>query len=129
MKRLAVAIGFLLCLAPVLAAEDFTGKWSGAFLMTMADGTTRNETIFMDFKHKGAELTGTAGPNADKQWPVLKGKVDGNKVSFEVQDDQSGPLIKFTLTYAEGHLKGDAAAERNGQKLTGKIDVERKKTF
>jgi len=132
MKRLAVAVAVLLCLAPVFAAEDFTGKWSGSFLQGRPDGSSSNETIFLDLKHKGAELTGTGGPTAALQWPISKGKVDGNKVTFEVQSGGSadaGPVIAFTLTYAAGHLKGDASAERNGQKLTGKIDVERHKTF
>ena len=44
---------------------------------------------------------------------------------FDVESDE-GP-IKITLTLADGHLKGDAAAESNGQKRSAKIDVERVK--
>ena len=36
--------------------------------------------------------------------------------------------IKFTLMFVDGHLKGDAAAEVQGQKLSAKIDVQRVKT-
>ena len=80
----------------------------------------------MDVKHKGTELTGMAGPSETQQWP-LKGTVDGNKVTFEVQSD--GPLIKFTLNFADGHLKGDAVAEFQGQKMQAKIDMQRKTGF
>jgi hypothetical protein len=33
------------------------------------------------------ELAGTAGKNPDKQWTIQKGKVEENKVTFEVQID------------------------------------------
>jgi hypothetical protein len=127
MKRLAVLIGLVLLVVPVLAAEDFTGKWSGAFVTTGQDGSTKDETILLDLRHKGTELTGTAGPSAEKQWPLSKGTVDGNKLSFEVQSD--GPLVKFALTFADGHLKGDAAAEFEGQKMSAKVDAQRKVGF
>ena len=117
----------MLLVVPVLAAEDFTGKWSGAFVVTGQDGSTRDETILLDLKHKGTELTGMAGPSADKQWPLLKGTVDGNKLTFEVQSDR--PLIKFVLTFADGHLKGDATAELDGEKMSAKVDAQRKVGF
>ena len=41
------------------------------------DGERKDDTALMFLKHKGTELTGTAGPNADQQWPILKGKVEG----------------------------------------------------
>jgi hypothetical protein len=124
MKRLLGLIALVLLVIPVTAAEDFTGKWSGSFITTNPDGSADKDTIYMDVKHKGKELTGTAGPQADTQWP-LKGTVDGNKLTFEVQSD--GPMVKFALTFAEGHLKGDANAEAEGRKLQAKIDMQRMK--
>lgn len=124
MKRLAALVVLALVFVPVHAAEDFTGKWSGTFAPIRPDGSTGNDSILMDLKQKGTELTGTAGPSDQEQWP-LKGTVDGNKVTFQVERD--GRVIKFTLTFADGHLKGDAVAEFEGQKMTAKIDTERKK--
>ena len=124
MKRLSFAVGLLLLLVPVRAAEDFTGKWTGAFVLSSPE--QHDDVIFMDLKHKGTELTGTAGPSAEQQWP-LKGTVDGTKLAFEVQHE-AGPAIKFTLTFADGHLKGDAGAEMDGMKLAAKIDVQRVKS-
>jgi len=129
MKRvfaLLAAVAVVCLLVPIRAAEDFTGKWSGTFAAGRPDGSTSNDTIFMDLKHKGAELTGTAGPREDRQYPVIEGKVAGDKVSFQVNAD--GALVTFTLAFAEGHLKGDAAAALpDGQKLAAKVDAERKK--
>ena len=130
MKRLAFLFALALFVSPAIAAEDFTGKWSGSFTGVSPDGTPMDETIFMNLVHKGAELTGTAGPSAEMQWKILQGKVDGNTLSFEVQgggDTQGGPLVKFKLAFADGHLKGDVNAERGSEKMTAKIDVVRVK--
>jgi len=124
MKRLLGLIALILLVVPVSAAEDFTGKWSGSFNAIRPDGSADNDTIVMDVKQKGTDLTGTAGPSTEKQWP-LKGTVTGNKLTFEVQSD--GPLVKFALNFADGHLKGDANAEQEGMKLSAKVDMQRTK--
>lgn len=127
MKRLVLLACLALLAAPVVAAEDFTGKWSGSFVAIRPDGSLDEDKIFLDLKHKGKELTGTAGPSAERQWPVLKGVVDGNKVTFEVQAGETGPLLKFALVFADGRLKGEANGEEGGQKRTAKIDAGREK--
>jgi hypothetical protein len=125
MKRLVSMIGVVVLLASALmAAEDLTGKWSGSFIITM-DGETKDDSAYMVLKQSGTELTGTAGPDADKQWAIQKGKIEGNKVTFEVQAD--GPLLKFELTLADGHLKGDAKAEHDGHSMKAAVDVQRQK--
>jgi len=131
MKKLALLFVLLLVSFPVLAAEDFSGSWSGSFTGVMPDGQEHTEQLFMTLVHKGADLTGTAGPSAQVQWKVEKGKVDGNNVSFEVQgggDSGSGaPLLKFALSFAEGHLKGTLSADQGGMKLSAKVDATRVK--
>ena len=130
MKKLALLFGLALFVLPALAAEDFTGKWSGQFSGVAPDGNQMTEPILLNLVHKGAELTGTAGPSDETQWKILKGKVDGDKVSFEVQaggDTQGGPYVTVTLTYAEGHLKGDFNAQRGAEKLIAKVDLTRVK--
>jgi len=123
-RRMFLYSGGVLFLAPVLmAAEDLTGKWSGSFVMTFSDGGSKDSTAFMDIKQKEAEITGTAGENPDRQWAIQKGRVEGNKVTFEVQTE--GPLIKFELTLVGGHLKGDAKAEHEGKSMKAAVDVQR----
>ena len=126
MKQLAVVVGFTLMFVAgsVRAAEDFTGKWTGTFIGTAPDGSQQNDTVYLDLTQKGEVLTGTGGPRAEQQFPLSNGSVKGNVLTFDVQADPV--LIKFTLTYADGHLKGDAAAEMGGQKLAAKIDAQRK---
>jgi hypothetical protein len=78
----------------------------------------------MDLKQSGAELTGTAGPSAEEQLPIQKGKVEGDKITFEVQTN--GPLMKFELALVDGHLKGEAKAEFDGQVRKATLDLQRK---
>jgi hypothetical protein len=125
-RRMFLFSGGVLFLAPALmAAEDLTGKWSGSFIITFSDGGSKDSTAFMDLKQKESEITGTAGENPDRQWAIQKGKVEGNKVTFEVQTE--GPLIKFELTLAGGHLKGEAKAEHEGKSMKAAIDLQRQK--
>src|SRR5215813_59963 len=126
MKRLVVVFSFVLLLAPVLlAADDLTGKWSGSFVITSSDGETKDDMAFMDLKQNGAELTGTAGEAPDRQWAIQKGKVEGNKITFEVQTDE--PLVKFELTLVDEHLKGEAKAQHEGQSMKAAVDLQRQK--
>ena len=125
-RRMFLFSGCVLFLAPALmAAEDLTGKWSGSFVMTFSDGGSKDSTAFMDLKQKEAEITGTAGENPDRQWAIQKGKVEGNKVIFEVQTE--GPLVKFELTLVDGHLKGEAKAEHEGKSMKAAVDLQRQK--
>ncbi|MDQ3009089.1 MAG: hypothetical protein M3X11_00075 [Acidobacteriota bacterium] len=133
MKRLVSMLGIIALLTSALMAapktmpnaiEDLTGKWAGSFVISM-DGETKDDTAYMVLKQSGTELTGTAGPSSDQQWTIEKGKIDGNKVTFEVRAD--GPMLKFELTLADGHLKGEAKAEHEGRSMKAAVDVQRKK--
>ena len=123
MVKRAVLLALLL-MAPVAGAQiDLTGTWSGPFLMTV-DGETHDNTALMVLKQKGNELTGTAGSSEERQWPIVKSKVDGASAEFDVQSE--GPLVHFSVKLVDGHLKGDVKAEFEGQKLTGTVDLQRK---
>ena len=127
MTRLAVLALALSLVLPVSAAQDFSGKWSGSFVITRPDGSINTDRIYLDLKQAKTEITGTAGPTAERQWPIKSGKVEGGKVIFEVQERGDGPLITFTLAIIDGRLKGDAAGEQEGKKLSAKVDAERVK--
>jgi hypothetical protein len=79
----------------------------------------------------GTDLTGTIGPDVDRQWPILKGKIattkveakDVTKATFDVQTDDA--LAHFVLTLTDGHLKGTAKAEQAGQPMDAVLDLQR----
>lgn len=127
MKTLATIAIMALMLAPASAqTTTLTGKWTGKMMGTAPDGTPREDGIVFDLTQKGKVLTGTAGPNAERQWAIEKGAVNGSKATFQVQQP-NGPLFTFTLTLAKGHLQGDMVGEGNGQKREFKVDLTKAK--
>jgi basic membrane lipoprotein Med (substrate-binding protein (PBP1-ABC) superfamily) len=109
------------------AAATIAGTWTGTFKDMDAN---REETAMIVLKQDGDVVTGTAGPNADQQFAIAKGKVattkDGMAVTFELSNGDS-MVVLFDLKLIDGHLKGGATAERNGQKLNAQVDVVRAK--
>lgn len=126
MIRLAGALlGALLAVFPLVAAQDLSGVWAGEFNITM-DGETRPDVVHMVLKQSGTSLTGTAGPNEEVQWPIINGKIDGAKVTFQVQADGEVGVVDFALTLADGHLKGQATAKSDMRSFTAAVDARRR---
>ena len=127
MKTLAAVALFFLAIAPAHAqTADVTGKWTGKLTRTAPDGRTQAIDWMFDFTQKDKVLTGTTGPNADRQWKFDKGTVEGNKIAFKVQQPD-GPMRTFTLTLVKDRLQGEMLAELEGQSFTAKVDAERTK--
>ena len=128
--RILSALALVLCtIAPAQAqkAVDLTGKWTGTLTRTAPDGNTQSIDWMFDLTQKGKVLTGTTGPNAERQWTIEKGAVESDKVSFRVQQP-NGPMRTFTLKVVEGRLQGEMLAELNNQSFTAKVDAGRAKT-
>lgn len=132
MTRRAALLIVALALSPLFSGAfaaqapppDLTGKWNGTFVINV-NGEQRDDVAFLSLTQKGADLTGTAGPTLEEQWPIVNGKVEGTKVTFGAQT--GGPSIKFVLTLIDGRLKGDATADDGGMVMTAKVDVGRSK--
>ena len=129
MKTLCAFALFLFTIAPAHAQTskpaDLTGKWTGTFTRTAPDGQTQTINFMFELVQKGKVLTGTVGPNAERQWPIEKGgTLEGDKISFWVQQPD-GPKRTFTLKLVKGRLEGEMLAEMNGQSFTAKVDAGR----
>jgi hypothetical protein len=107
MKKSTLVVVFLVAcvagffgLAGTSYAAPIDGRWTGSF-EAEGFGTL---PIGIDLKADGAKLTGSY----DGQFgpvPITKGKIDGDKISFEVGlDVGSGSPVNFKYT---GVLKGD----------------------
>ena len=123
MKRIFCLL-LLAALAVSAAGTGVTGKWTGTFVINTPGGP-QEEKAFLVLQQSGNELTGTAGPEEAKQFPITDGKVDGNKLNFKVQSD--GPLFSWALVLEDEHLKGDLTATLQDETLTGKFDATRVK--
>jgi hypothetical protein len=120
----AIAI-LLMTTTPVQAQEtDVTGKWMGTLTRTLPDGRTQSIDFMFNLTQKGKDLTGTAGPNAERQWTIEQGVVDGTTVTFQVQQPD-GPLRTCRLTLVNDRLQGDMMLEYNGQTAEVKVNMAR----
>src|SRR5688572_25625073 len=127
MKTLTTMAVLLLTLVPAHAqTSNLTGKWTGKLTRTAPDGQTQSIDFMFDLKQKDKVLTGTAGPNAERQWTIEKGAVDGSNVTFRVQQPD-GPMRTFTLKLVKDRLQGEMLAELKGQSFTAKVDAGRAK--
>ena len=135
MKTLVAVAVLLFTMAPAHAqttsatgkqATSLTGKWTGTMTRTAPDGRTQSIDFMFDLTQKGKVLTGTVGPNAERQWAIEKGTADGDKVTFRVQQPD-GPLRTFTLKLVKDRLQGEMLAELNGESFTAKVDAWRAK--
>lgn len=131
MKILAATAVLLLTIVPAHAqtkqTTDLTGKWTGTLTRTAPDGRTQSIDWMFDLTQKGKVLTGTTGPNAERQWPIEKGgTADGGKITFKVQQPE-GPMRTFTLKLVKDRLQGEMLAELNGQSFTTTVDAGRAK--
>ena len=105
-KFLCVCAALMMVFSAASAfAADVTGTWTGKMAGPNGDGFQ----ISFTFKVDGAKLTGTTtGPQGDPM-TISDGKVDGDKLSFNVSFN--GMTIKH-----EGVIAGDTI------KLTSKSD-------
>lgn len=113
-------ISCLLAAGSLLAA-DATGKWIGTIEV---QGESRTVPAYVVLKQEEAKITGTAGPNAEKQDPIQNGKADASgKISFEVVDGDA--MMTFTLQQTTDEVKGDVTREQDGRKQAAKIQLKR----
>lgn len=129
MNTLATLVMFAIALVPVSRssqAADVAGNWNATFTRTAPDGRTQQISFTFHFVQKGKELTGTAGPEPARQWKVEKGVVDGDAVTFQVQQPD-GPLRSFSLKLVQGRLEGMQKLEFDGQAVEVSVSAERAK--
>jgi hypothetical protein len=107
-------------------AVSITGVWTGTFAFKSTGAEQRS--AYFNLTQKESNVTGTAGPDADGQMPIAKGKIATvnavTTVTFEV-GQPDGPPLKFELQLVDGRLRGKATAEANGEKREATIDVGR----
>lgn len=96
MRKTLLAI---LLFATSALAADLTGNWSG-------EGVNNGEThpLYFVLKQDGNALSGTVGPDAGRQLPFKDGKVDGNKIVFEVTGGKG--VMHFELQADGDAMKG-----------------------
>lgn len=111
--------------AATLMAADATGKWTGTLVVSTPEGEKQDRTAHLILKQEGSVVTGTAGPNADEQHPIEKGRWEDGHLTFEIAGEDS--VMKFSLKQDGDEIKGDVAREREGRKETATLAVKRER--
>lgn len=108
MKKSYLFVGLLLgAMFPTVAlcATNATGKWSGTLQM---DGQSEAKPAFSIFNQDGNKLSGSVGPDETEQDEFSGGKVEGDKLTFDVPQGPNGE----GLLHVELHVKGDQMTGR-----------------
>ncbi len=121
-----IALASLLFFAFTLSGADLTGIWTGTFTIQGQNGEEKASSAHLNLKQSGADLTGTAGPNETEQWEISKGKVEADRITFEVQQPNEGARLRFDLRLVNDRIQGDVTAEKEGDNRKAKLDVSRK---
>ena len=88
----ALVIALLLWAAPAMAG-DVDGKWAGTVSTPGGD-----LEVAYDFKSEGPTLTGTTTSPDGSTVTIKDGKIDGNKITFNVSLDLGGMVIDISYT-------------------------------
>jgi hypothetical protein len=120
----AVVLASSAALAFQTASPNVTGTWSGT--LTFAADGGKVESAYMVLKQEGTTVSGSAGPNADRQYAIEKVKFvstkEGTTLGFTVP---AGSLvIVFDLKLVEGKLKGTAVGDREGDRRTADVELK-----
>jgi len=122
-----IAARILAAQSPAPGAPAVTGAWAGTVVFKM-DGETHEDPFHAVLKQDGSALTGTAGPDADRQFRINNGKVITSKditaVTFEVI--VNGVHTALDLKLIDGALKGTAAIEgEDGRSHAATVEMKR----
>jgi hypothetical protein len=119
MKR---TIAVVLLLAIHAMAGDLTGKWSGAF---RADGADHDVPQLFILKQEGNNLTGSGGPDQGEQYPLESGKVDGDRIRFEITTGEWKFI--YDLRTTDAGMTGDLELKSINDKRTAKVSLSKMK--
>jgi len=122
----ALAVCWLLALGSARAADDggFAGTWSGSFNIHFADGHALEDTAWFVLQQSGATVTGTAGPDDQKQGPIREVSTSGNELRFTAETT-SGKFLQFVLKRDGDRMSGEANGEMGVDHVRVLIDVTR----
>jgi hypothetical protein len=114
------AIAVVLLLTIPAMAGDVTGKWAGVFKV---DGADHDVPQLFIFKQDGNKLTGSGGPNQSEQYPIEDGKVDGDRVRFEITTGEW--KFTYSLRASDAKLAGELELKSVDNRRTAKVNLSR----
>ena len=109
----AVALA-LAVVAP--SAADVTGRWEGQISLQRSDGTTAEDGVLLILSQKDATITGTVGNDDADRHPIVKGSIEGGRVTLHARNAQNDREYLIELTLSGEEMTGSVTSgERKGQ--------------
>ncbi|MCL4401748.1 MAG: hypothetical protein M1436_03655 [Acidobacteria bacterium] len=114
-------------LAMAAAAPEVTGKWSGIIEVSdSSSGTTINTPVQAEFEQKANILSGKIGRRQDTEVETIRnGKLEGDRVSFEVQSAETLGSVKFNLKLSGDRMEGTMEGKIDTGPISGKVHLTR----
>ena len=103
---LLVAISMFGATAGVQAQQTVSGRWQGSFDIPGPGGSTQHDTAYLILEQNGAEVTGSAGSNEERQLTFHDGRFENSTLTFAF--DVRGTTVHFSLVLEGDHLRGTA---------------------
>jgi len=123
-----------LWLIPVFAltmlGADISGKWSGNIEVSdPSTGDKINTPVKVVFDQKGETVSGKIGRSEDEQTEEIRnGKLEGNKITFDVQPPEATSAMKFQLVLvAEDRIEGEVKGAIDAGPVSGKVTLQKSK--
>lgn len=100
---------------------DVSGTWIGTFSVP---GSDHKEPQHFTLKQDRKKLTGSGGPDAVEQYPILNGTVENEVVSFELTTGEWG--FRYDLRAIQEEMSGDLQLRsKQGDTRTAKVTLRK----
>jgi enterochelin esterase-like enzyme len=90
--------------APAKAADNLSGRWSGAIELKGNDGSVRSEPLYLKLLQTGANLTGSGGSSFEANSPIVEAIVQGNRLTILLK--RVNVTLRFELQHEGSELIG-----------------------
>jgi hypothetical protein len=96
--------------------SSVSGKWDGTISGQRPDGTTSSDAALLILEQKDKSITGTVGRDEADRHPIVKGTLEGNKLTLTARNSNSDREYQLELTVENDELKGTIVmGDRTGQ--------------
>jgi hypothetical protein len=116
--------------ALTMFGADITGKWSGSIEVSdPSTGDKINTPVKVVFDQKDSTVSGKIGRTEDDQSEDIRnGKLEGNRITFDVQPPEATSAMKFQLILvANDRIEGEMKGAVDVGNVSGKVTLQKDK--
>ena len=105
-------------------AADVSGTWTGTFSVP---GSDHKEPQYFLLQQNGKKLTGSGGPDAVEQYPLVNGSIEGEAASFELSTGDW--KFNYELRTVGQEMKGTLYLKsKEGDSRTAQVTLKKAET-